>query len=180
MKLSIGLISLFFASGVLSQATCPLRCPACTKCDPKKGTCTVARDFVACTRNTVPGVCFAGTCNTQLSLPVTKASNRCQTYTCPVSGICNLVTAPDGSDCTPTSATTYDSICLQGTCQRIWLGLGEEMPFQNIGCVGKPNGAVCDTNHVYTDGETCQNGVCRFPDGSHYGYVPAAPAAPVV
>jgi hypothetical protein len=119
------------------------------------------------------GVCFAGTCNTQLSLPVTKASNRCQTYSCPASGVCNLITAPDGTDCTPVSSTGWESVCLQGVCQRIWLGLGEEMPYQNTGCVGRPNGVTCDTNHVYTDGETCQNGVCTFPDGSYYGYVPA-------
>lgn len=175
MKLTFALISLFFGLAVAQDPTCPLRCPSCTKCDPKKGTCTLARDFVTCTKTGVAGVCFAGTCNTQLSLPATKASNRCQTYTCPPSGVCNLITAPDGSDCTPISATGYESICLKGTCQRIWLGLGEEMPFQNIGCVGKPNGVTCDTNHVYTDGERCFSGVCRFPDGSYYGYVPATP-----
>jgi hypothetical protein len=169
MKFSIFLSVLFFATGVLSQ-NCPLRCPSCTKCDPKKGTCTEARDFVTCTKRGASGVCFAGTCNTQLSLPSTLATNKCQTYTCPPSGVCNLVTAPDGFDCTPTNAIEWESICLKGVCQRVWPGLTEEMPYQNTGCVGKPNGAVCDTNHFLIDGETCQNGVCQFPDGSYYGY----------
>jgi hypothetical protein len=26
--------------------TCPLRCPSCTRCDPKKGECILPRDFV--------------------------------------------------------------------------------------------------------------------------------------
>jgi hypothetical protein len=172
------LISLFFIKGVLSQVSCPAKCPACTKCDPKKGTCILARDFVTCTKGTVPGVCFAGGCSTQLSLPLVKATNKCQTYSCPASGVCNLITSPDGSDCTPINVA-YESICLKGVCQRIWLGLGETIPFQNVGCVGKPNGAVCDTNHVYTDGETCQNNVCKFSDGSYYGYVPTPPIVPV-
>lgn len=159
-------MSLFFVE-VFSQA-CPLRCPSCTRCDPKKGTCTLPRDFVTCTRGGVAGVCFAGTCNTQLSIP--SAPGRCQTYRCPVSGQCTLITAPDGSDCTPNNVE-YESVCLNGVCNRVWLGVTDTFPMKNNGCVGKPNGAVCDTNHVLTDGETCQNGVCRFPDGSYYGYV---------
>lgn len=176
MKLSFVLITFLFGN-IFSQS-CPLRCPSCTKCDPKKGTCTEARDFVTCTRNSVSGVCFAGMCNTKLKLSVSLASNRCQTYRCPVAGVCNVITAPDGTDCTPLNVA-YESVCLSGTCQRVWLGLGEEMPFQNTGCVGKPNGAVCDTNHILSDGETCQNGVCRFPDGTYYGYVNVPVVPPV-
>lgn len=175
MKLAFILGFLFFGTAILAQ-NCPLRCPSCTRCDPKKGTCTVARDFVTCTKGGNSGVCFAGTCNTQLSLPAVKASNRCQTYSCPVSGTCNLITAPDGTDCTPTNAIEWESVCLKGVCQRIWLGVTEDFPMQNTGCVGRPNGVLCDTNHVYTDGETCQNGVCRFSDGNFYGYLPAPPA----
>ena len=166
------IISIFFlCAAVVPQATCPLKCPSCTKCDAKKGTCTEPRDFVTCTNKNVPGVCFAGVCNTQISLPTARTTNRCQTYSCPPSGTCNLITAPDGTDCTPLSAVEYESVCLAGTCQRIWLGVTEAFPMMNTGCRGKPNGAVCDTNHVLTDGETCVNGVCRFPDGTYYGYV---------
>lgn len=178
MKFFIALISIFFIGSVLSQTNCPAKCPACTKCDPKKGRCSIARDFVSCTKNTVPGVCFAGTCSTQISLPLVKASNKCQTYSCPASGVCSLITAQDGTDCTPANVI-YESICLSGVCQRVWLGLGGEMPYQNTGCIGKPNGAVCDTNELFTDGETCQNNVCRFPNGNYYGYVSAPPIPPI-
>jgi hypothetical protein len=92
--------------------------------------------------------------------------------------ISNAITAPDGTDCTPTNALEWESICISGTCSRIFLGVGEEFPLQNIGCLGKPNGALCDTNHVYTDGEKCVNGVCRFPDGNFYGYLPPPPPPP--
>lgn len=151
---------------------CPNLCPPCTKCNPKKGTCTEPLDFVNCTTNAVSGVCFAGTCNTKISLPIKKASNQCQTYSCPVSGVCKLKTAPDGTDCTPLNAIGYEAVCIKGACKPVWLGVTEEMPIQNIGCVGKANGVMCDTNHVITDGETCQNGICRYPDGSYYGYIP--------
>lgn len=173
--LLFGLIPFTFAQ----DPVCPLRCPSCTRCDPKKGECILPRDFVTCTKGGLAGVCFAGTCNTKLSLPAVKASNRCQTYSCPISGTCNLITAVDGSDCTPVSVA-YESICLKGVCQRVWLGITDVMPYQNTGCVGKLNGAVCDTNHVFTDGETCQDGVCRFPDGNFYGYLPAVAQPPPV
>lgn len=166
-KYIITLLSFF--TGVLGQS-CPLRCPSCTKCDPRKGTCTLARDFVTCTKGGASGVCFAGTCNTQLTLPSAKIINRCQTYSCPQVGECKVITAPDGSDCTPNNVE-YESTCIAGVCQRVWLGLGETMPFKNIGCAGKPDGVTCDTNHVLTDGEKCQGGVCKFPDGSYYGYI---------
>ena len=176
LALVLGVLT--FVSVVLGQA-CPVRCPSCTKCDEKKGTCSVARDFVTCTKTTVPGVCFAGTCNTKISLPAIRAANKCQTYTCPVQGECQVVTAPDGTDCTPTNAIDWESVCISGICSRIFLGVGEEFPLQNVGCVGKPDGSVCDTNHNYIDGETCQGGICKFPNGNYYGYVPVTPQTPV-
>lgn len=167
------LVSFFFLCALVNSQSCPLRCPSCTRCDPKKGECILPRDFLTCTKGGAPGVCFAGTCNTQISLPTNApvTLGRCQDYRCPQTGVCNLVTKADGGDCTPNSATTYESICLGGVCQRIWLGLTEDFPMKNTGCRGKPNGAVCDTNHIYTDGETCVDGVCKFPDGTFYGYL---------
>ena len=166
-------VSFFFLCALVNSQSCPLRCPSCTRCDPKKGECILPRDFVTCTKKGVPGVCFAGTCNTQISFPPNAPAvlGRCQDYRCPQTGVCNLVTKPDGGDCTPNSATNYESICLSGVCQRLWMGVTEDFPMMNTGCRGKPNGAVCDTNHIYTDGETCVDGVCKFPDGTFYGYL---------
>ena len=170
MKISYYLFLLSFLGGVLGQS-CPLKCPSCTKCDPRKGTCSLPRDFVSCTKSGVSGLCFAGMCNTQLTLPVTKAINRCQTYTCPTTGECKLITAPDGFDCTPLNVE-YTSACMSGVCQRLWEGIVlEGFPLKNTGCVGKPDGALCDTNHLLTDGEKCSAGVCKFPDGTYYGYI---------
>jgi hypothetical protein len=161
------LILMMFSS-VFAQS-CPLRCPSCTMCDPKKGTCSLPRDFVLCSKGGVSGVCFAGSCNTGLTVSTVPVP-KCMTYRCPVSGACNLITAPDGTDCTPLNVG-YESVCLGGVCNRVWLGVTDVFPMKNNGCVGKPDGSVCDTNHVLTDGETCQGGVCKFPDGKYYGYV---------
>jgi hypothetical protein len=155
---------------------CPLKCPSCTKCDPRKGTCTLARDFVSCTKTGAAGVCFAGTCNTKISVP-SFTINKCQTYSCPQTGVCTLVVRPDGDDCTPLGVA-YESVCMSGVCQRVWLGVGEEMPFQNTGCVGKPNGVLCDTNHVLNDGERCVDNICKQTDGNFYGYLPVVPIIP--
>lgn len=164
---------IFLMCATISAQTCPLKCPSCTRCDPKKGTCILPRDFVACTKGTTPGVCFAGVCNTQISLPTNAPAvlGKCQDYRCPQSGVCNLVTKSDGADCTPNGFKTYQSICVSGVCQRVWLGVTDVFPMKNTGCIGKANGVVCDTNDVFTDGETCINGVCKFPDGTFYGYL---------
>ena len=170
----LAILSFIFAMcAAINAQSCPLKCPSCTRCDPKKGTCILPRDFVTCTKGTTPGVCFAGVCNTQISLPPTAPATlgKCQDYHCPPSGVCSLVTKTDGADCTPAGVTTYHSVCMTGVCQRVWIGVTDVFPMKNNGCVGKPNGAVCDTNDVYSDYETCINGVCKFPDGTYYGYL---------
>jgi hypothetical protein len=45
------------------------------------------------------------------------------------------------------------------------------MPLRNIGCVGLADGTLCDTNDLFNDGETCVGGICKFPDGTYYGYI---------
>lgn len=163
------LFSMLFAS-VYGQ-TCPLRCPSCMMCDTKKGTCTLPRDFVTCTSRTLPGVCMAGACNTKISLPLPiTALNKCQTYRCPVSGVCNKVSKPDGTDCSSVGDPLH-SACLNGVCKPLILGIVEPMPLRNIGCVGLADGTLCDTNDLFNDGETCVGGICKFPDGTYYGYI---------
>jgi len=160
----------------VSAQSCPLRCPSCMKCDTKRGTCTLPRDFVACMSKTtpsLPGVCFAGRCNTQVSLPnPVPRIGRCQTMKCPPTGQCALVNQPDGFDCTPDGAAAH-SVCVSGVCTPVLLGLSDTFPLQNIGCIGVTNGALCDTNDLMLDGERCMNGICQYPDGYYYGYLPA-------
>jgi len=150
---------------------CPLKCPTCTMCDVAKGTCTLPRDFVTCTSKTLPGVCMAGGCNTKLRLPKPIIGlNKCQTYNCPVSGLCVKKSKPDGTDCSSIDAE-FHSACVSGVCKKVIDALVEPMPFSNIGCFGLPDGTICDTNESFIDGEKCVGGVCKFPDGTYYGYI---------
>lgn len=171
--------AIFGLFSVVMSQTCPLKCPSCTRCDPKRGTCSLPRDFVSClTKSTpaLPGYCYAGVCNSQVSLsPVVTSLKPCQMYSC-LNNVCTLKNKPDGTDCSVAGAALH-SICVTGVCKSVVLGLSETFPLQNIGCLGQPNGVNCDTNDVLHDGETCQGGVCKFPDGSFYGYIPP-PVAP--
>lgn len=165
-------IILSLAGMVLSQS-CPLKCPSCMKCDVKRGTCTLPRDFTSCLTKTVPslsGVCYGGVCNSQLTLSPKVTLKVCQQYSC-LDNACTLKSMVDGTDCSVVGAATH-SICSSGVCKPVLLGLSDTFPLQNIGCIGKLNDLPCDTNDILHDGETCQNNVCKFPDGSYYGYVP--------
>jgi hypothetical protein len=165
---------IFMMLAFIYAQTCPLKCPSCTRCDPKKGTCTLPRDFVSCTTKTnpaLPGYCFAGVCNSKISLsPVVTSLKSCQTYSC-IDNVCTLKNKVNGADCSVVGAALH-SICLNGLCRQVILGVTDTFPMQNIGCVGVPNGTPCDTNDILNDGEACLNNVCKFPDGSFYGYVP--------
>jgi hypothetical protein len=164
-------------SSIYSGVTpvCPLKCPSCTKCDTKTGTCTLPRDFVSCTSKTIPGICYAGVCNPKFSLTPTpaKAVGKCTNYNCDsVTGTCVFSTRPDGYDCSTVGAVAH-SVCKTGVCKNIVFGLSDPaiFPWRNVGCIGIPNGTPCDTNDVF-DNESCLDGVCKFPDGSYYGYLP--------
>lgn len=166
---------IFFIPFVFSAIvpTC-LKCPSCTKCDTKKGTCTLPRDFVSCTKTGVAGSCYAGVCNTKVTLsPVGSVPDKCTTYNCDsVTGACVFGSRANGFDCS-TIGVPGISVCYTGKCTPVALGLSTPgiFPLRNIGCIGLPNGYPCDTNDLF-DGETCQNGVCTFTDGSYYGYLP--------
>lgn len=154
-------------------AICPTSCPACMRCDPWKGTCTLPRDFVNCTKNSVPGVCYAGTCTNTLTLtpPLTSALGICKTYKCNSANECIPQNKQDGTDCTPINTLTkLPYVCITGKCKQVVLGLTDLAPFQNVGCIGLANGVTCDTNDVLGDGESCTDGLCKFPDGTFYGY----------
>ena len=166
----LSLFSLANAAGGVVPV-CPAKCPSCTKCDPKKGTCTLPRDFVTCTKGVLPGYCYAGVCNAKMTLsPVVATLGKCQEYDCNINSTCILKLKPDGTDC---STVGLPGIFVRsaGACVQPILGLSALgiFPLRNIGCVGLPNGTPCDTNDL-NDGETCVAGVCKFPDGSYYGY----------
>jgi hypothetical protein len=172
------IFAIFGLVGMVMAQTCPLRCPSCMKCDPEDGTCSLPRDFVSCstkTRPALPGYCYAGVCNAQLSLsPVVTSLKSCQLYSC-LNNVCTLKNKPDGTDCTVEGAELH-SVCVTGVCKPVVFALSETFPLQNIGCLGQPDNVQCDTNDILNDMESCQSGVCKFPDGSYYGYVPAPPA----
>ena len=154
---------------------CPLKCPSCTKCDTQKGTCSLPRDFVSCTKGALPGVCYAGICNPKVTLtPLpAKAVGKCTNYNCDsVTGVCTYSNRPDGFDCSTVGAALH-SVCKAGICTNVILGLSDPaiFPWRNVGCAGIVDGTPCDTNDVF-DNETCQGGICKFPDGSYYGYLP--------
>lgn len=165
-------INTIIAKGIL---LCPSKCPSCTKCDPWKGLCLLPRDFVTCkTINNQPGLCYAGTCKTNLQLlPSVQPLGLCQTYDCNSSGVCTFTNKIDGTDCTQQSQvgakTPY--VCSQGACRQVVIGLTDLPPWRNIGCTGLPDNTPCDTNNVFGDGEVCIRGICTFPNGNAYGIV---------
>ena len=168
----ISLIPLVFSA---VAPACPLKCPSCTKCDTQKGTCSLPRDFVACTKTGVAGFCYAGVCNTKVTLtPLpAKTVGKCTNYNCDsITGVCTFASRPDGYDCSTIGALAH-SVCKTGVCTNVVLGLSDPaiFPWKNVGCIGIADGTPCDTNDVF-DGETCQAGICKFPDGSYYGYLP--------
>lgn len=147
--------------------TCPISCPSCMKCDPFKGTCVAPKTVTP----NKPGIC---TDTLTLSPPPLKSLGICETYSCNSSRICTFSNKRDGTSClTPNQlGIKIPPVCVKGTCSNIILGLSDLPPYRNIGCLGITNGSPCDTNDVLGDGETCQNGICMFPDGTYYGILP--------
>jgi hypothetical protein len=180
IALYIPFIQFVVCRGGAVGVICPSSCPPCMKCDAFKGTCIAPRDFVSCTIKSVtpniPGVCYAGICTDTLTLSpplnASKALGICQTYNCDLSKKCTFANKKDGTSCLTPSQLGIPPVCVSGVCSNIILGLSALPPYRNIGCLGLQNGLACDTNDVLGDGETCQKGVCKFPDGTFYGLLP--------
>ena len=164
-------ISTVFTKGGVTL-TCS-KCPSCTRCDPFKGLCILPKDFVNCTVNGLSGICYGGMCTTNLKLnpPLLKPLGKCQTYKCKDNN-CTVMNYPDGFDCTTPGQPFPPAVCVSGKCSKVVIAVTDFFPKRNIGCIGLPNGTFCDTNDVLGDGETCVNGVCTFPDGTYYGFLP--------
>lgn len=144
-------------------------CPQCTQCDPKRGTCSIPITG-SCQINNINGVCTFGVCNTQITVPP-QTLQKCQTYQCPSTGTCTIVPLLDGSDCTYPGNVVH-SFCLSTGCTAVIEALAKTLPAYNFGCLGFPDGVSCDTNLNVLDGETCQGGICKFPDGHYNGILP--------
>jgi len=169
MLLAIYLPNVFANLRELKIRTCPT-CPPCTQCDSKRGTCTIPLNYVSCEKNSLNGVCISGFCNTQITLPIDPLE-KCQAYQCPQSGICNVINLNDGTDCTFVGNAIH-SYCLKNGCKAVLDGLTPTLPNYNIGCLGLPDGLLCDTNENFFDDEECKNEICQFPDGRYNGILP--------
>lgn len=143
-----------------------LTCPSCMVCDPLVG--CVYDNFTPCLTNKVKGLCFNGVCNTTISNVVKSKPPVCKTYafkTTLINGTHKLSSALvdeiNGLSCTKLGAL-LESVCIKGACTPYVLAIDK---FGGAtGCKGLPNGFMCDTNSVFTDGEQCSNGTCTMPE----------------
>lgn len=143
-----------------------ITCPPCMICDPLVG-CTYD-NFAKCTSNKLSGYCINGSCNTTIgNLKILKPP-VCKTYSIvnnSVNGINKTIVKTiddiNGLSCTKVGAI-LESVCIKGVCTPYTLGV--DRLGQPTGCVGLPDGFLCDTNMVFTDGEKCVNQKCVMPD----------------
>lgn len=168
MLLKNFLFGIFFLSGYVFARggnKCIL-CPSCMVCDPLVG--CVYDNFSKCTVNKVKGYCTNGSCNTTIGvLSITKPA-VCKTYkftNVTVNGVDTLkrTTVDDinGLSCT-TPGALLESVCIKGTCTPYTLAI--DKLGKPTGCNGMPDGFMCDTNAVLTDGEVCMNQKCVMPE----------------
>jgi len=151
--------------------TCASACPVCVQCDTKKGICSVPLTGTTCQFNSLNGVCSSqGICDISTNVP-TVPLQKCQTNFCPSGGSCTIMYLNDGSDCT-TAGAPFHSFCINDGCRVVVEALTKTLPAYNIGCNGLPDNMLCDTNLNVLDGETCQNGICKFPNGQYNGVLP--------
>jgi hypothetical protein len=155
----------------LKFKACATTCPACTQCDTKRGTCSIPLTGSTCQINSINGFCTStGICNTQTNPPPIPLK-KCQTYNCPTSTSCSVIYLNDGSDCT-FPGNGIHSFCINDGCKAVIEALPTTLPAYNIGCLGLPDGVLCDTNLNLFDGEFCKNEICQLPNGNYNGVLP--------
>lgn len=144
-------------------------CPPCMICDQFIG-CTYD-NFSPCLNNNLKGFCVNGACNTTIGSLVLSKPPMCKTYTFSrvivnnVSKITTtLVNDINGLSCTKPGAL-FESACIKGVCTPYTIGV--DRLGNPSGCVGLPNGFLCDTNGVLTDGEKCINQKCVMPGNAN-------------
>jgi hypothetical protein len=143
-------------------------CPPCMICDQFVG--CVYDNFSQCLAvGNKKGFCLNGVCDIKLA----KVGNLvkppiCNTYkfkSTIIKGVEKITytTIPgiNGIDCTKPGAI-LEAVCINGVCTPY-------VPAVTIfgdatGCIGLPDGFLCDTNDIFTDGEKCIKGKCVMPD----------------
>jgi len=158
------LLEVVIAKGGIKCSTCP----PCMICDQLVG--CVYDNFSQClTTNNKKGYCLNGGCNTTIA-KVGKLIKPpiCNTYkftSTVVNGTEKMTytTVPDinGVSCTKLGAL-LESVCINGKCTPYAKAIS--IFGDPTGCNGLPDGFLCDTNFVFTDGEKCINGVCVMPE----------------
>jgi hypothetical protein len=129
-------------------------------------------NFSPCTTpGKVKGLCLYGTCNTTIANVVKTKPPVCKSYafkssvvngTKKISAV--LVDEINGVSCTKLGAA-IESVCIKGACTPYVLAV--DKLGGATGCKSFPNGFMCDTNAVFTDGEECINGTCTIPENSY-------------
>ena len=158
------LLKVVIAKGGVKCSTCP----PCMLCDQLVG--CVYDNFSPCLAlGNKKGYCLNGICDVKLGqiakLPKPPICNTYKFNTTLVNGKPKIsyttVSGINGISCTKVGAI-LESVCMNGKCT----------PYVNAitifgdatGCMGLPDGFLCDTNFVFTDGEKCINERCVMPD----------------
>lgn len=163
-------LTLPFLITILAKGGAPkcTSCPNCMTCDPLIG--CIYDNFLPCTNNNLKGFCLNGLCNITIgNIQLTKPP-VCKTYSfsrISINGTIKIATTVvnniNGLSCTKPGAI-LESVCIKGTCTPYTLGI--DLFGNPTGCQGLPNGFMCDTNSVFTDGEYCFNQKCVMPENS--------------
>ena len=155
-------MSMFYSKGGVGKCT---SCPPCMVCDQLIG--CVYDNFTPCVTGTKKGVCLYGTCNTAIASLVKSKPPVCKTYsfnTILVQGVskttATLINDINGLSCTQVG-NIFESVCIKGICTPYTIAI--DKLGRPSGCNGLPDGFMCDTNAVFTDGETCINQKCVMP-----------------
>ncbi len=146
-----------------------LTCPSCMVCDPLIG--CVYDNFTHCLDNKINGYCINGYCNTTIGRMSLKKPPVCKSYkivnmTLASGGTklsARLINDINGLSCTQVGAI-MESACINGVCTPYTLGI--DKVGQPTGCQGLPDGFMCDTNGVFTDGEKCLSQKCVMPSNA--------------
>jgi hypothetical protein len=162
-------VEVVFAKGGAGKC---VTCPTCMICDPLIG--CIYDNFTPCIVgvNNTKGYCVNGGCNTTIGAfvnlpkpPICKTYKFTRTIINGTSKMSvSLASDLNGLSCTKVGAI-LESVCIKGTCTPYVIAI--DLTGNPTGCNGLPNGFLCDTNMLFTDGEKCINQKCVMPTESN-------------